>query len=174
MTLQAFLVDAEKRAEQAEALHVANSCHGGEAGFSALPRLPYRHCFRLIPAVMGCQQMEAVVMPAPVGQEGIACITGALLEAGNGLFADPGENVMVDLVGIQPKTGFSGFVQGIGPEPVIHGQSNDPAAPLSCPAIREQGKGEAVGTPGHRDRKKRLLLEGAEISHAGRKCSLIA
>lgn len=166
MALQACFVDAEKRAEQAKAGKIADGGHGREAGITALPSPSDRHGFRLIPAVMSGQEVKTALPPAPVGKEGIACFPGAMLQAGARLVAGPGDDVMLDPAVCEPVASFSGLLPRAGPEPVIDGQPDDPAAPLPCPVISEQGERQAVGTAGDCYRQKGSGFEGAKVLHA--------
>lgn len=166
MALQACFVDAQKRAKQAKAGEIADGGHGREAGIAALPSPSDCHGFRLIPAVMGGQEVKTVVPPAPVGKEPIACFPGAMLQAGARLVAGPGDDVMLDPAVREPIAGFSGLLPGAGPEPVIDGQPDNSSAPLSCPVISEQGERQAVGTAGDCYRQKGSGFEGAKVLHA--------
>ncbi len=53
------------------------------------------------------------------------------------------------------------------PEAVVHCQRAEFPTPFVHPAIRQNGEGEAVGTPGHGDGNERTGFEARERGNCG-------
>jgi hypothetical protein len=123
--------------------------------------------FDLIIAMVRGQQVQTAVLAAPAIKQPIARDSRSFLHTACRLLSRPDEDFVAYCLLRQPSAKLPDFGAALGPEPVIHRQRADFAAPLAHPTVRQKGKRQAVGTAGHGDGDERVRFEARERGDRG-------
>jgi hypothetical protein len=151
--------DAEQRTQQSAIGELANRRHPGKAVQAAVsPAADQMRLDLIIPMVTG-QQVQTGVIAAPPAKQAIAREARRFLDPGSRLFSRPDQYFVAYGSRRQPGSEPSDFVAAFRPQPVIYGQRADFPAPLAGPTVRQNGKCQAVGTPGDGNGEKRRAFK---------------
>ena len=163
--------NTEQRTKQSAVGELANRRHPGKAVRAAVSSAADQMRLDLIILMMTGQQMQTGVIAAPATKQAIARGSRGLLDPGSRLFSRPDQYFVAYGSRRQPDGELPDFVAAFGPQPVIHGKRTDLSAPFASPTVRQNGKRQAVGTPGDCNGEQRRAFKPCDRGKRG--CELV-